>query len=81
VRSFEVLGSLRAVETIATGCAIRELPRLVKYYGRGRWRERKALGRVRLPDGTVREAEIHWYEAPGIGRKELKIKRYREFGP
>jgi hypothetical protein len=81
VRSFEVLGSLREVETIATGRAIRELPRLVKYYGRGRWRKRKAFGRVRLPDGTVREAEIHWYEATGIGRRELKIKRYVEFGP
>jgi hypothetical protein len=58
VRSFEVLGSLHEVETIATGRAIRELPRLIKHYGRGRWRKRKAFGRVRLPDGTVREAEI-----------------------
>ena len=47
-------------------------------YGKGRWREMKAIGRIRLPDGTVRDAEIHWGEEAGIGRKELKIKRYLE---
>jgi hypothetical protein len=50
--------------------------RLRKFYGRGRWRKRKGVARVRLEDGEVRLAEVHWYEAHGIGRKELKIKRY-----
>jgi hypothetical protein len=62
--------------TIATSNRIRELPRLLKQYGRGRWRKRKGIATVRLVDGTVRRAEIHWYEATGVGRKELKIKRY-----
>ena len=73
---FEILGGLTHVETFATGSSIRELHRLRKLYGRGRWRKRKGIARVRLPDGTARLAEVHWYEAHGIGRKELKIKRY-----
>lgn len=64
------------MQTIATSGRIRELSRLVKHYGPGRWRKRKGRATIRLPDGTVRAAEIHWYEATGIGRKELKIKRY-----
>jgi len=58
------------------GRRIRELPRLLKFYGPGRWRKRKGIARIRLDDGTIRTAEIHWYEAHGIGRKELKIKRF-----
>lgn len=73
---FEIIGDITHVETIATGSSIRELPRLRKFYGRGRWRKRKGIARVRLEDGEVRLAEVHWYEAHGIGRKELKIKRY-----
>lgn len=73
---FEILGELTDVATFASGRQIRELLRLKKAYGQGRWRKRKGRARVRLPDGTVRDAEIHWYEASGIGRKELKIKRY-----
>jgi hypothetical protein len=73
---FEVLGDIAHVETFATGSSIRELARLRKFYGRGRWRKRKGIARVRLEDGEVRLAEVHWYEAHGIGRKELKIKRY-----
>ncbi len=73
---FTVIGELTDVETFATGGEIRELPRLRKVYGSGRWRKRKATARVRLPDGAIRIAELHWYEATGIGRKELKIKRY-----
>jgi hypothetical protein len=72
---FEILGEITDVETFATGGAIRELPRLRRAYGAGRWRKRKGTAQVRLPDGTVRRAEIHWYEAHGIGRKEIKIKR------
>jgi hypothetical protein len=71
---FEIVGSVRGVQTIATGRAIRQLRRLQRRYGKGRWRKRKGLARVRLLDGTVHEAEVHWYEARGIGRREMKIK-------
>jgi hypothetical protein len=71
---FEILGELSDIETFATGSAIREIARLRRLYGRGRWRKRKGIGRVRLADGTVHLAEVHWYEAAGIGRKEFKIK-------
>lgn len=74
---FEIIGQVREIETIATGPAIRDLPRLRKFYGRGRWRKMKGLATIRLPNGSVREAEVHWYEAHGIGRKEFKIKRLR----
>ncbi len=73
---FEIVGEVSHAETFAAGTAIRELPRLRKLYGRGRWRKRKGIARVRLPDGAIRLAEVHWYEAHGIGRKEFKIKRY-----
>jgi len=73
---FEVIGDIADVETFATGRSIRELPRLRKVYGAGRWRKRKGVAQVRLADGTMRRAEVHWYEAHGIGRKELKIKRF-----
>lgn len=73
---FEILDRLRDVETIATGRAIRELRRLQRNYGTGRWRKRKGTSRVRLADGTIRVAELHWYEAHGIGSYEHKIKRY-----
>jgi hypothetical protein len=71
---FEILGEISAVETFAAGSAIREVARLRRVYGRGRWRKRKGIARVRLSDGSVHVAEIHWYEAAGIGRKEFKIK-------
>ena len=73
---FEIVSDLRDVETFATGSGIRELPRLIKVYGRGRWRKRKGIAEIRLPDGELLLAELHWYEATGIGRKEFKIKRY-----
>ena len=75
MEEFEVVGTLRDVETIASGSSIRDLPRHRRMYGRGRWRKRKAFATVRLTDGFVCEAELHWYEAAGIGRRELKIKR------
>ena len=71
----QVVGDLDNVETIAVGSSIREVERLKKVYGRGRWRKLKATARVELEDGSVHHAEVHWYEAHGIGRKELKIKR------
>ena len=73
---FELLGEIENVETFATGRGIRELSRLNRIYGRGRWRKRKGTATIKLPDGTERVVELHWYEATGIGRKELKIKRY-----
>jgi len=71
---FEIIGDLTHVETFATESSIREIARLRKLYGRGRWRKRKGIARVRLEDGTVVLAELPWYEAHGIGRKDLKIK-------
>jgi len=71
---FEILGDISEIETFAIGSGIREIARLRKSYGRGRWRKRKGIARVRLADGSVHLAEIHWYEAAGIGRKEFKIK-------
>jgi hypothetical protein len=73
---FEVIGEITEVETFAVGNAIRELPRLRRIYGPGRWRKRKGVAHIRLSDGSICKAEVHWYEAHGIGRKEVKIKRY-----
>ena len=72
---FEVLGRIKGEETFATGSGIREVARLRKAYGSGRWRKRKGVAKIRFEDGAVRLAELHWYEATGIGRKELKVKR------
>jgi hypothetical protein len=73
---FEILGDITNVETFAIGSSIREIARLRKIYGRGRWRKRKGIARVRLEDGAERLVEVHWYEAHGVGRKQFKIKRY-----
>mgnify|MGYP001423246377 CR=1 FL=1 len=73
---FEILGDLTGVETIASGSGIREVGRLRKYYGRGRWRKRKGFAEVRLANDAILRAELHWYEATGIGRREFKIKRF-----
>jgi len=72
---FEILGEISHVETFAVGSGIREIARLRKVYGKGRWRKRKGIARVRLADGSVHLAEVHWYEASGIGKMEFKIKR------
>jgi len=72
---FKIVGPITNVETIASGRAIRERKRLWKAYGKGRWRKLKARADVQLDDGTICKAEIHWYEAHGIGPKEYKIKR------
>ena len=71
---FELVGPIGNIQTIASGRAIRGLARLRRHFGTGRWRKLKGLARVRLIDGTVHTAEVHWYEAHGIGRKEIKIK-------
>jgi hypothetical protein len=73
---FEVIGSIEQVETIAVGSSIREVKRLRRAYGPGRWRKLKGVARVRLHDESEWNAEVHWYEAHGIGKRELKIKRF-----
>jgi len=73
---FEIVGAIECVETFAIGSSIREIARLRRLYGRGRWRKRKGIARVKLEDGATRQAEVHWYECHGIGRREFKIKRY-----
>ena len=75
---FQVLGEITHAETFAVGSGIREIARLRKLYGKGRWRKRKGIARIRLDDVSVFLAEIHWYEATGIGKRELKIKRLIE---
>jgi hypothetical protein len=79
--AIELIGRVTEPRTIATGRRIRELDRLVRVYGPGRWRKRKGLATVRLPDGSLCRAEVHWYEAHGIGRKEFKVKRIMEQYP
>lgn len=75
---FHIHGEIAYVETIASGSGIREIARLRKLYGKGRWRKRKGVARIRLDDGSLHLAEIHWYEATGIGKREFKIKRLIE---
>ena len=75
---FEFVGRITQIEIIATGSGIRVRRYLRKAYGPGRWRKLKGIATVRLPNGALRRVEIHWYEAHGIGRRDLKIKRYVE---
>jgi hypothetical protein len=75
---FELLSPITGIETIAVASSIREIERLRKRYGTGRWRKRKGFGRVRLADGTIWETELHWYEAHGVGRREIRVKHLWE---
>jgi hypothetical protein len=75
---FKILGQITEVEVTATGTAIRERKRLRKNYGKGRWRKVKGVAEVEFTDGTICQAEVHWYQAHGIGAKEYKIKRVVE---
>jgi hypothetical protein len=75
VNVVELLSDISGIEAIAVGSRIRELPRLKREYGPGRWRKMKGVARVRLSDNSVRLAEVHWYEAHGIGRYEFKAKK------
>ena len=74
--NIELVGDIINEETFAVGNSIRELPRLRRVYGGDRWRKRKGFAQVRLSDGQVCGAEVHWYEAHGIGRVEMKIKQF-----
>jgi hypothetical protein len=71
---FEILGDIEQVETIARGKGVRDRAKLRKTYGGSRWLKRKGIARVRLADRTVHLAEVHWYEASGVGRKRFKVK-------
>jgi hypothetical protein len=71
---FEIVGDIRSIESIAVGRGIRDRRRLQRRYGKGRWRKLRGLATVRLSDDTIHTAEVHWYEAHGIGRKEFKLK-------
>jgi hypothetical protein len=75
---FEIIGDITDIEPIAVGRAIREVTRLRKQYGRGRWRKLKGIALIRLANGRLRRAELHWYEAHGIGKREIKRKRYMD---
>jgi hypothetical protein len=72
---FEIVGEITGTTTIAAGMSVRQRLRLQRMYGKGQWRKRKGFAPVRI-GGIVREAELHWYEANGIGRREFKIKRW-----
>lgn len=74
--NFEIVGEITQIDIIAIRRSIRDLPRLRRMYGSGRWRKLKGVALVRLRSGHVRKAELHWYEAHGIGKKEIKRKRY-----
>ena len=76
MKSFEVISEITGVENIAVGSALRDLLRLQNTYGPGRWRKLEGVAIIRLASGRIRKAELHWYEAHGIGKKELKRKRY-----
>lgn len=72
---FEVIGKIENVEIITVGGNIRDIMRLRKQYGSGRWRKLKGIAMVKLENGNIRTAEVHWYEAHGIGKRKMKIKR------
>ena len=71
---FEIVSELIDTETIAAGSGVRDRTRLRKLYGGTKWRKRKAVAQVRLANGRIRLAEVHWYEAHGIGKREFKLK-------
>ena len=73
---FEIIGEITDIETIATNNRTHILPLLRKLYGQGRWRKLKGITSVRLSNGTIRRAEIHWFEAHGIGKRKMRIKYF-----
>ena len=73
---FEIVGQIRDIEVIASGPGVRALRYLRRAYGRGRWRKLKGVATVRLLNGDLRKVELHWYEAHGIGKRDIKIKHY-----
>jgi hypothetical protein len=75
---FELVGEVRDIEVIARGTSVRARGELRTKFGSGQWRKLKGTATVRLRDGTTWQAEVHWYEAHGIGRRRMKIKRFLE---
>ena len=73
---FEIISEIKNIEIIAVGGNIRDVMRLRKRYGIGRWRKLKGIATIRLKNERIRKAELHWYEAHGIGRKKMKIKKF-----
>jgi hypothetical protein len=73
---FEIIGEIENTEEIAAGGRIRDIMRIQKQFGPGRWRKLKGVARIRLQSGKIRKAEVHWYEAHGIGKKKMKIKSF-----
>jgi hypothetical protein len=73
---FEIVCDIEKIEVIAVGGRIRDIMRLRKQFGSGRWRKLKGIVTVRIEDGSLRKAEVHWYEAHGIGRRKMKIKQF-----
>jgi hypothetical protein len=73
---FEIIGAIADTQRIAVGTSIREVARLRRQYGVGRWRKLKGVATVRLANGRIRRVELHWYEAHGLGKRKMKIKRY-----
>ncbi len=73
---FEIVSSITEIQTIAIGPGIRDIRRLRKQFGRGRWRKLKGIAQVKLPSGRISRVELHWYEAHGVGKRKIKIKRY-----
>ncbi|MFH1336366.1 MAG: hypothetical protein ABII96_07590 [Candidatus Zixiibacteriota bacterium] len=73
---FEIIGGIKDIKVLAVGGKIRDIMRLRKQHGLGRWRKLKGSAKIRLQNGRIRKAELHWYEAHGIGRKKIKIKRF-----
>jgi len=73
---FEIFSPIEGAKTIAKGTGIRELKRIVRAYGLGNWRKRKGTATIKFKDGSIHQAEVHWYEATGIGKRELKVKRF-----
>ena len=74
--NFEIIGTITGIETIAIGSKIRESERLRQDFGRGRWRKLKGVASVKLMNGKIRLAEVHWYEAHGLGKRKMKIKQF-----
>jgi hypothetical protein len=74
--NFEIVSEIKNIQIIAIGNSIRDLERLRKTYGTGRWRKLKGVSQIRLNNGKIRLAELHWYEVHGIGKKEMKRKYY-----
>jgi hypothetical protein len=73
---FEIINEIEDIETIAVGGNIRDIMRLLKQFGTGRWRKLKGIASIRLKNGGIRKAELHWYEAHGVGSKKMKIKKF-----